>query len=68
MRTAISLGNNLPKILDVNTPSKTEEWSKNVIRGYSSAETEFVLKKDGMVILKLSLFDPGLAVSKILIY
>jgi hypothetical protein len=54
--------------VDVNSPSGTEIWSKNVIRGYSSAKTSFVLKETGMVDLKLSLLDPGLAISKILIY
>ncbi len=68
LRTAISLGENPPEIVDVNTPSKTEEWSKNVIRGYSSAKTEFIIKKNGLVNLKLLLLDPGLAISKIIIY
>ena len=68
LRTAISLGDNPPGIVDVNTPSGTEAWSKNVIRGYSSAKTAFTLKEDGKVDLKLSLLDPGLAISKILIY
>jgi hypothetical protein len=68
LRTAIKLGDNPPKIVDVNIPSKTEEWSKNVIRGYSSAKTEFIVKKNGIVNLKFSLLDPGLAISKIIIY
>jgi hypothetical protein len=68
LRTAISLGDNLLGIVDVNTSSGTEAWSKNVIRGYSSEKTEFILKEKGMVDLKLSLLDPGLAISKILIY
>ena len=68
LRTAISVGENSPHIVDVNAPSKTEAWSKNVIRGYSSTKTEFILKEKGMVDLQLSLLDPGLAISKILIY
>jgi hypothetical protein len=68
LRTAISLGDNPPLIVDVNTPSRTEGWSKNVIRGYSLAKTEFILKEKGMVDLKLSLLDPGLAICKILVY
>jgi hypothetical protein len=68
LRTAICLGDNPPRIVDVNTPSKTETWSKNVIRGYSSAKAEFILKENTMVDLQLSLLDPGLAISKILIY
>jgi hypothetical protein len=68
LKTAIRLGDNPPKFVDVNSPAGTETWSQNVIRGYSSAETEFNLKEDGMVNLKLSLLDPGLAISKILIY
>jgi len=68
LRTAISLGDNPPGIVDVNTPSGTEAWSKNVIWGYSSAKTAFILKEGGMVDLKLSLLDPGLAISKIFIY
>lgn len=68
LRTAICLGDDPPVIVDVNTPSKTEAWSKNVIRGYSSAKTEFILKEKDMVDLQLSLLDPGLVISKILIY
>jgi hypothetical protein len=68
LRTAICLGDNPPAFVDVNTPSGTEAWSKNIIRGYSSAKTEFILKEKGMVTLQLSLLDPGLAISKILIY
>src|SRR3989304_7301924 len=55
LRTAISVGENSPHIVDVNTPSGAEEWSKNVIRGYSSAKTEFILKEKDVINLKLSL-------------
>lgn len=68
LRTAVKLGDNPLKIVDVHTPSRTETWKKNVIRGYSSASAMFNLKKDGPVNLRLSLLDPGLAISKILIY
>ena len=68
LRTAICLGDSSPVIVDVNTPSKTEGWIKNVIRGYSSARAEFILKEKGIVNLKLSILDPGLAISKILVY
>lgn len=68
LRTAINLNDNPLGIMDVNTPSGTAEWSNNVLQGYSSAKTEFILKEKSMVNLKLSLLDPGLAISKILIY
>jgi hypothetical protein len=68
LRTAIRLGDSPPAIADVNTPSGTETWSKNVLRGYSSAKAAFILKEEGMVDLRLSLLDPGLAISKIRIY
>lgn len=68
LRIAIRVDDNPTTIVDVNAHSGTDLWSKNVIRGYSSAKTEFVLKKKGMVNLHLSLLDPGLAISKILIY
>ena len=68
LRTEICLGDNPPRIVDVNTPSKTETWSKNVIQGYSSAKAEFILEEKDMVDLQLSFLDPGLAISKILIY
>jgi len=68
LRTAVGMGENLLGIVDINTPAGTEEWSKNVIRGYSSTKTEFILKEKGMVNLRLSLLDPGLAISKIIVY
>ena len=68
LRTAIRLADSPPAIVDVDTPSGTETWSKNVVWGYSSARAVFILKEEGIVNLKLSLLDSGLAISKILIY
>lgn len=68
LRVEICLNNNRLAIIDFSTNSVTEKWSKNVIRGYSSAKTEFDLKKKSMVDLQLSLLDPGLVISKIIIY
>ena len=68
LRTAISIGDNPSDIVDVNTPAGTETWSKNVIRGYSSAKTEFIMNKKETINLKLSLLDPGIAICKIIIY
>ena len=68
LRTGINFGDNPSKIVDVHTPSRSETWNKNVIYGYSSARTAFNLKEDGVVNIRLSLLDPGLAISKILIY
>lgn len=68
LRTAVSINGRLVDIVDVNTPSKSDEWSKNVLRGFSSAKTEFTLNEDSSIDLHLSLLDPGLAISKIIIY
>ena len=68
LRTGVSIDDSLIGIIDVNTQSKTDDWNKNVIRGYSSGKTEFILRERSRVNLELSLLDPGLAVSKILIY
>ena len=68
LRTAVSLGDNPFLIMDVNTPSASETWNKNVIRGYSSAKAEFTLREKGKTKLKLALLDPGLAISRIIIY
>lgn len=68
LRTAISINGRLVDIVDVNTPSKSAEWSENVLRGFSRTKTDFILDEDGMVDLHLSLLDPGLAISKIIIY
>ncbi|MGK9477827.1 glycosyl hydrolase 115 family protein [Melioribacter sp. OK-6-Me] len=68
LRTAISIDNRLIDIIDVNTISGTAEWSLNVLRGFASARTEFNLNVNSMVKLQLSLLDPGLSISRIIIY
>ncbi|NWK55262.1 glycosyl hydrolase 115 family protein [Verrucomicrobiaceae bacterium N1E253] len=68
LRCSVKIDGRQHKVLDVNSGSKSKKWTKNVIRGYSSAEVVFDLKKGGSVDLQLALLDPGLAISSIVVY
>ena len=68
LRIAITINGGDSTLLDVHTPSKTGAWKQNVIQGYSAAETSFGLDEDGVVNLQMALLDPGVAVTKIVIY
>jgi hypothetical protein len=68
LRTAIRLGESEPVIVDVDAPEFTRDWKKKVIRGYTTVEAEFDLKTDGPCTLRLGLLDPGLAISRVVIY
>lgn len=68
LRMAITINGGDRQLVDVNTPSRTDTWGENVIRGYSSAETLFDLKEDGSITIQIALLDPGLALSEIAIY
>ncbi|HKL20609.1 MAG TPA: hypothetical protein VJ904_02310, partial [Tichowtungia sp.] len=68
LRTAISLADSAPVIQDVDVPAYSPAFNQSVLCGYSVAEAEFDLESDGPCTLTLSLLDPGLAVSKIIVY
>ncbi len=68
LRIAISINNQIIDIVNVDTPSDTKEWSMNVLRCFASARTEFSLNEESMIVLKLSLLEPGIVLSKIIIY
>lgn len=68
LRTAIRLGKSAPILVDADAPEFTREWKKKVRRGYTTVEAEFDLKTDGPCTLRLALLDPGLAISRIVIY
>ena len=68
LRLTVKINDGVSMLLNVHTPSKTRAWVNNVIQGFSITEAEFELKEDGYINLKIGLLDPGLALSKIVIY
>jgi len=68
LRTAISLGDSTPVIVDVDAPAYADAWVQSVLCGYSVAEAEFDLETDGTCTLRFGLMDPGLAISRIAVY
>lgn len=68
LRYTIYFGDEPPQIVSVHSASKTPEWKKNVIRGYSSGKSSHILEKAGLVNIRIGLLDPGLLISQINIY
>ena len=68
LRYAISLNDESPTIVDVNSKAETRPWEQNVLRGYSIGKSSHKLDKDGKVKIRLSLLDPGLLITRIKIY
>ncbi len=65
---ALKINDEDSQFLDINSPAKSDAWYKNVLRGFSAADAKYELKEDGYLNLQLGLLDPGLAISKIVIY
>jgi hypothetical protein len=68
LRAAISLGDSAAVIKDVDLPAYSPAFNQSVLCGYSVAEAEFDLKVDGPCTLRLALLDPGLAISRVVVY
>jgi hypothetical protein len=63
LRYTVSLGDEDPQVVNVDSPSGSRTWSTNVLRGYSEGLTQHRIQHDGEQVLTLRLLDPGLAIT-----
>ena len=65
LRYAVSIDGEDPQIVDLNTPSKSKQWSIDVLRGYHKGETNHHINQSGNAVLRIYFLDPGLVVNQI---
>lgn len=65
LRAGISLGGSEFQIVDMDTVYYSAEWFDNIFRGHSVKTVSFLHDGSGPVELKVSLLDPGLALSRV---
>ncbi len=68
LRYAISVGDEPPTIVDVESAAETPTWAKNVLRGYSIGKSSHTFDNAGKVKIRIALLDPGLVISQIRVY
>lgn len=68
LRYAISVDGGTPQVADVNTKSKSGQWSQNVLRGYSASRTEHKLEDKDSHTVTIHLLDPGMVISQLRVY
>jgi hypothetical protein len=62
---AISVNNDEPQVIDVDTPADKPVWGANVLRGYSMGQTTHQVSKTGEGSIRIYLLDPSLVLSQI---
>lgn len=65
LRYAISVNNDEPQVIDVNTPSDNKLWAENILQGYSVGQTTHQVAKNGESTIRIYLLEPSLVVSQI---
>jgi hypothetical protein len=68
LQYAISVNGGTPQIVNVDAAADTPQWSRNVLRGYSTGETKHPVDASGQAIIRLYLLDPGLVVNELDIF
>ena len=67
LRYAISVGEEPPTIVDVQSKAETPIWSKNVLRGYATGASSHCVD-GGKAMIRIAPLDPGLLISQIRVY
>lgn len=68
VRIAIAAGGNNPVIQDLHAREWSEQWSANVLRGYSVAQATLSKENSGKTTIRVYLPEPGVVLDKINIY
>ncbi len=68
VRIAIAAGGNDPVIQDLHAAEWSEQWSKNVLRGYSVGQAAFNQENAGKTTIRIYLPEPGVVLDRINIY
>lgn len=68
VRIAIAAGGNSPVIQDLQAAEWSEQWSTNVLRGYSLGQVAYHRENSGKTTVRIYLPEPGVVLDKINIY
>ena len=68
VRIAIATGGNKPVVRDLHAAEWSEQWSANVLRGYSVGQAAFNQENSGKTTVRVYLPEPGVVLDKINIY
>jgi len=68
VRLAIAAGDNAPVVKDLHAPEWSSQWSANVTRGYSVAETAYHKETAGKTTFRIYILEPGVVLSELNIY
>lgn len=67
VRYAISVNNDAPQVVELETPTDNAQWKENVLRGYAQGSTIHTVQQ-GNATIKVYFLDPGLVLSDIKVY
>jgi hypothetical protein len=64
----IALNNETAQSVNVHAEAESSVWKENVLRGYSQGESQHIVAKDGVSIIKMVLKNKNLVISQVEIY
>lgn len=67
MRYAVSVDNDVPKMVDFKTVGRTEEWKQNVLSNQAIRKFKTQFLNKGKHVLKIYMIDPGVILDRITI-
>ena len=67
VRTAISIDDADPIIIDFQTIGRNDEWKQNVLKNATQKLAKQVINKAGKHTLKIWMVDPGVMIDQVLI-
>lgn len=65
MRYAISINQEEPQFVDLNTKAESKAWEQNVLRGYMQGETVYHSATAAKATVRIYMTDPSLVISQI---
>jgi hypothetical protein len=67
LRYSVSVDQEMPKVVDIDTKEFSREWSTNVLRAAAIGVTDHIFAEVGKHTLKLHPLDPGIVFDKLVI-
>ena len=68
LQYAISVNDDEPQLVNIETKAESKEWGQNVLRGFSVGKTTHRVITKGKAIIKIYLVDPGIVINQIEIF
>ncbi len=65
---AVSINDEKPVVMDLQSDEFSPEWQQNVLRGYNQRIIDYKAQKTGVANLKIYLMDPGVVIQNINLY